>query len=202
MEDRAADALPGGEGLVHAPIFRWPIQKHFDDVPLVLGWSQARKSYQTVFTNENGGTVAQCGGGASGVQAEVARWGRCTGSVAFTSVQPRLEAAHLMPYYGDGHNRLYEHRGGYGQACGSGSAEKADGNLDGWNTNSPSTSLADDAGRVIILRPLPVALDAIAYAQFGGHREALIDRYAPWVYRLTAHELPRPRSRPRVLPCS
>jgi hypothetical protein len=208
-----AAALPDGEGLVHAPIFRWPIQKRFDDVPLVLGWSQARKSYQTVFTNENGGTVAQCGGGASGVQAEIARWGRaadiegdfayggasptwgrCTGSVAFTSVQPRLEAAHPMLYYGDGHNRLYEHRGGYGQACGSGSAEKADGNLDGWNTNSPSTSLADDAGRVIILRPLPVALDAIAYAQFGGRREALIDRYAPWVYRLTAHELARQSS--------
>jgi hypothetical protein len=205
-----AASLDVGEGLVHAPIYRWPIQKRFDDVPLVLGWSAARKSYQTVFTNENGGTVAQCGGGASGVQAEIARWGRaadiegsffydgtsprwerCTGTVPFTTIQPRLEGAHPILYYGDGHNRLFESRGGYGQTCGTGSAEKADGDLDGWNKNSPSTSLADDAGRVIILRPLPVALDAIAYAQFGGRREALIDRTAPWLYRLTAHELAR-----------
>ena len=208
-----AAALPTGEGLVHAPIYRWPIQKRFDDVPLALGWSAARKAYQTVFTNENGGTVVQCGGGASGVQAEIARWGRaadiegsfsyggtsprwgrCTGSVAFTDVQPRLEGAHPILYYGDGHNRLFEHRGGYGQTCGSGGAEKADGNLDGWNTNSPGTSLADDAGRVIVLRPLPVALDALGYAQFGGRREALIDRTAPWLYRLTAHELARQNS--------
>lgn len=208
-----AAALPHGEGLLHAPIYRWPIQKRFDDVPLALGWSQARKSYQTVFSNENGGTVAQCGGGASGVQAEIARWGRaadiegsfsyggasprwqrCTGTVAFTETQPRLEGEHPILYYGDGHNRLFEHRGGYGQACGSGGPEKSDGNLDGWNTNSPGTSLADDAGRVIVLRPLPVALDAIGYAQFGGRREALIDRTAPWLYRLTAHELARQNS--------
>jgi hypothetical protein len=205
-----AATLAIGEGLVHAPIYRWPIQKRFDDVPLALGWSAAHKSYQTVFSNENGGTVAQCGGGASGVQAEIARWGRaadiegsfsyggasprwerCTGTVAFTDLQPRLEGAHPLLYYGDGHNRLFEHRGGYGQTCGSGGAEKADGDLDGWNTNSPGTSLADDAGRVIILRPLPVALDAIGYGQFGGRREALIDRTAPWLYRLTAHELAR-----------
>jgi hypothetical protein len=205
-----AAVLATAEGLVHAPIYRWPIQKRFDDVPLALGWSAARKSYQTVFSNENGGTVVQCGGGASGVQAEIARWGRaadiegsysyggtsprwqrCTGTVVFTDVQPRLEGAHPILYYGDGHNRLFEHRGGYGQACGSGGAEKADGNLDGWNTNSPGTSLADDAGRVIVLRPLPVALDALGYAQLGGRREALIDRTAPWLYRLTAHELAR-----------
>ena len=205
-----AAALPTGEGLAHAPIYRWPIQKRFDDVPLVLGWSSARKAYQTVFSNENGGTVAQCGGGASGIQAEIARWGRaadiegsfsyggasprwerCTGTVDFTQVQPRLEGAHPILYYGDGHNRLFEHRGGYGQACGTGGAEKADGDLDGWNRNSPGTSLADDDGRVIVLRPLPVALDAIGYAQFGGRREALIDRTAPWLYRLTAHELAR-----------
>jgi hypothetical protein len=205
-----AAALAVGEGLVNAPIYRWPVQKRFDDVPLVLGWSQARKSYQTVFSNENGGTVAQCGGGASGVQAEIARWGRaadiegsftyggasprwqrCTGTVAFADLEPRLEAAHPILYYGDGHNRLFEHRGGYGQACGSAGPEKSDGDLDGWNTNSPGTSLADDAGRVIVLRPLPVALDELGYAQFGGRREALIDRAAPWLYRLTAHELAR-----------
>ncbi|MEO8706214.1 MAG: hypothetical protein ABI867_39655 [Kofleriaceae bacterium] len=206
----AAALGAAGEGLVHAPIFRWPVQKRFDDVPLALGWSQARKSYQTVFTNENGGTVKQCGGGASGVQAEIARWGRaadiegsysyggasprwerCTGTVAFTETLPRLEGEHPILYYGDGHNRLYEHRGGYGQACGSGGPEKADGNLDGWNTNSPGTGLADDVGRVIVLRPLPVELDAIGFAQHGGRREALIDRTAPWLYRLTAHELAR-----------
>jgi len=199
-----------GEGLVHAPVYRWPIQKRFDDLPIALGWSRAEKSYQTVFTNENGGTVSQCGGGASGIQAEIARWGRaadiegsfsyggasprwerCTGTVAFTDTQPRVEGAHPILYYGDGHNRLFENRGGYGQTCGSGGPEKADGDLDGWNTNSPSTSLADDAGRVIIVRPLPVELDTIGYAQFGGRREALIDRTAPWVYRLISLELAR-----------
>jgi hypothetical protein len=42
---------------------------------------------------------------------------------------------------------------------------------------------------VIVVRPLPVALDAIGFAQFGGRREALVDRYAPWLYRITSLEL-------------
>ena len=199
-----------GEGLVHAPVFRWPVQKRFDDLPVVLGWSKAKQSYQTVFSNENGGTTAQCGGGASGVQAEIARWGRaadiegsygyggvsprwerCTGTVAFSDLQPRLEGAHPILYYGDGHNRLFESRAGYGQACGSGGPEKADGDLAGWNVGGTDTSLAGDAGHVIIVRPLPVDLDAIGYAQLGGRREGLQDRDAPWVYRLTALELAR-----------
>ena len=199
-----------GEGLVNAPIFRWPVQKRFDDVPLAIGWSATRKAYQTVFSNENGGTVESCGGGATGVQAEIARWGRaadiegsfthggasprwqrCTGAVAYTDNQPRLEADHAILYYGDGHNRLFEHRGGYGQACGAATPERADGDLDGWNVNSPGTSLADDEGRVIVLRPLPVSLDDLGFVAFGGRREALIDRTAPWLYRLTSLELAR-----------
>src|SRR5262249_45115257 len=60
-----AAALPAsGEGLVNAPILRWPVNKRFDDLPVVLGWSQQKKHYELVYTNENGGTVAQCGGGA------------------------------------------------------------------------------------------------------------------------------------------
>lgn len=43
----------------------------------------------------------------------------------------------------------------------------------------------------MIIRPLPVDLDAIGYAAFGGRREALIDRYAPWLYRITSLELSR-----------
>ena len=27
-----------GEGLINAPIFRWPVQKRFDDLPVILGW--------------------------------------------------------------------------------------------------------------------------------------------------------------------
>jgi hypothetical protein len=205
----AAAMGAAAEGLSHAPIFRWPVQKRFDDLPVILGWSKARQAYQTVFTNENGGTVVQCGGGASGIQAEIARWGRaadiegnyayggtprwerCTGTIDITTTPVRTEAAHPILYYGDGHNRVFESRAGYGQACGSGAPEKANGDLAGWNVASPGNALADDAGNVIIIRPLPVDLDALGYAQFGGRREALIDRYAPWLYRITSLELAR-----------
>jgi hypothetical protein len=201
---------PEAAGLVHAPIFRWPLQKAFDDVPLVVGWSRARAAYQTVMTNENGGTAQICGGGASGMQAEIARWGRstdieehyayggasptwarCTGRVAVSATPLRMEADHPLLYRGDGHNRLFESRGGYGQTCGSAAPEKPDGDLAGWNTQNPSNALADDVGRVIILRPLPVELDLIGYAQFLGRREAISDRYAPWIYRLASLELER-----------
>lgn len=196
-------------GLVNAPEYRWPVQKRFDDIPIVVGWSKTRKSYQTVFTNEDGGTVVQCGGGAGGIQAEIARWGRasdiegsygyaaaanwerCDGSVPQTTTPLRLEGAHPRLYYGDGHNRVFESRGGYGQTCGTGGPEKANGDLAGWNVTNPGNELANDAGRVIVLRPLPVDLDALGYAQFGGRREGLGDRYAPWLYRITALELAR-----------
>jgi hypothetical protein len=194
-----------GEGVKNAPEFRWPIQKAFDDVPLVVGWSKSHKSYTTVMTNENGGTAEICGGGATGMQTELARWGRstdiedhwhygkphferCTGS---GETPVRMEAAHPILYEGSGHNRLFESRGGYGQVCGSGKADKPDGDLDGWNVHNPGNSLADDVGRVIILRPLPVDLDALGYAEFTGRREALSDHYAPWIYRLSSLELQR-----------
>ena len=198
------------EGLAHAPIFRWPVQKAFDDIPVVVGWSKARKAYQTVMTNEDGGTTEQCGGGATGIQSEVARWGRasdieghyayggaaptwerCTGTVPVTTTALRMENAHPILYSGDGHNRVFESRGGYGQTCGSGLPEKPDGDLAGWNIANPDNSLAGDANNVIVLRPLPVDMDALGYAQFGGRREGLADHDAPWVYRLTALELQR-----------
>ncbi|HZJ66779.1 MAG TPA: hypothetical protein VFD36_24905 [Kofleriaceae bacterium] len=200
-----------GEGVSNAPIFRWPVQKRFDDLPMVVGWSRALASYETVYSNENGGTVRQCGGGAAGIRAEIARWGRaadiegnyayadtprwlrCTGTTDVAATPLRMEGSHPILYYGDGHNRLFESRGGYGQACGIGVAEKADGDLEGWNTKSSSDALSEDAGKVIIVRPLPVDLDAIDYAAFPGRREALIDRYAPWLYRITALELERER---------
>ncbi|HEX4457339.1 MAG TPA: hypothetical protein VIA18_05185, partial [Polyangia bacterium] len=65
-----------GEGLTHAPVFLWPVKKSFDDLPMVLGWSKSTQQYVIVYTNENGGTAVDCGGGAAGVQAEYARWGR------------------------------------------------------------------------------------------------------------------------------
>src|SRR5439155_9221556 len=68
--------LSSSEGLAYAPILKWPVKKKFDDLPIVLGWSKTKKHYELVYTNENGGTTASCGGGADGIQAEVARWGR------------------------------------------------------------------------------------------------------------------------------
>jgi hypothetical protein len=202
------DAL--APGVAHAPIYRWPVQKRFNDVPVLVGWSKAHAAYQTVMTNEDGGTAEQCGGGASGMQAEIARWGRstdieshysyggtapswerCTGRVDTTQTALRTEGTHPILYYGDGHNRVFESRGGYGQTCGTGSPEQPDGDLAGWNTQNPSNALADDAGNVIILRPVPVDMDALGYAQFGGRREGLADTYAPWVYRLASLELAR-----------
>ena len=198
------------DGVMHAPIYRWPVQKRFNDVPVLVGWSKSHESYQTVMTNEDGGTAEQCGGGASGMQAEIARWGRstdieshytyagtaptwerCTGRVDTTVTAPRTEQAHPILYYGDGHNRVFESRAGYGHACGTGSPEMPDGDLAGWSTANPSNALVDDAGHVIILRPVPVDLDALGYQQFGGRREGLADSYAPWVYRLASLELAR-----------
>jgi hypothetical protein len=174
-----------------------------------VGWSKSHSSYQTVMTNENGGTAEICGGGASGMQAEIARWGRstdiedhyhygtqpswerCTGRAEITDTPLRMEAKHPILYEGSGHNRLFESRGGYGRVCGAKKPEKPDGDLDGWNINNKSDAIADDAGKVIILRPLPVDLDALDYPHFGGRREALSDHYAPWIYRLTSLELAR-----------
>lgn len=205
----SADLGEAAEGLVNAPIFRWPLAKRFDDLPVLVGWSAARRGYQAVYTTEDGGTVEICGGGADGIQAEIARWGRacdiegmysygdsprwgrCTGSTSFSSVAPRLEDGHPIFYYGDGHNRLFESRAGYGQTCGSGSAEKADGDLAGWNVDNPGEGDELDDGLVITVRPLPVPLDRIGYDRFAGRREGLLDAYAPWVYRLTFLELAR-----------
>ena len=196
-------------GVANAPEFRWPAQKAFNDLPMVVGWSKAHASYQTVMTNEDGGTAEQCGGGASGMQAEIARWGRstdieghysyggtpqwerCTGRVPITTTALRMEGAHPILYWGDGHNRVFESRGGYGQTCGTGTPEMPDGDFAGWNVQDPSTALADDGANVIVIRPLPVDMDALGYASFGGRREALADRYAPWLYRITSLELQR-----------
>ncbi|MCC6746082.1 MAG: hypothetical protein IT371_00400 [Deltaproteobacteria bacterium] len=198
-----------GEGLVNAPIFKWPVAKRFDDLPVLLGWSKQTAKYEAVYTHENGGTVALCGGGASGIQAELARWGRacdieglyayggakswgrCSGATSFASHAPLMEGAHPIFYYGDGHNRLYEHRGGYGQACGNSSDNKADGDLAGWNVGNPGNDSSLDGPFVVVLRPLPVELDPLGYAATSGTREQLVDRHAPWLYRITDSELRR-----------
>ena len=81
--------------------------------------------------------------------------------------------------------------GRYLELCGTQSDERPDGNLEGWNSNNPGNAPGQDAPYVITLRPLPVALDPLGYAQMGGHREKILDAYAPWVYRLTFLELER-----------
>jgi hypothetical protein len=197
------------EGLKNAPVFIWPATKVFDDLPIVLGWSATKKQYVIVYTNENGGTTVSCGGGASGVRAEMARWGRacdiediysygsapqwlrCTGVTTPAANAPRFEAAHAILYYGDGHNRVFESRGGYGAACGIGAPEKADGDLTGWNVGNPGNDPAHDADFSVTVRPLPVDLDAIGFVVSDGRREGLVDTYAPWLYRITDEELTR-----------
>jgi hypothetical protein len=201
------------EGMIHAPIVKWPKNKSFDDLPVLLGWSKSQKNYQLTYTNENGGTTALCGGGARGVRSEIARWGRaldlegvygyaaagvagghferCTGVITPTTDMPRMDALHPVLYYGDGHNRVFESRGGYGQACGTGSDAKADGDIEGWNVDNPGNDPDNDGAYSIVLRPLPVDMDAVGFTQFGGRREAIVDTYAPWLYRLTDSELAR-----------
>ena len=204
-----ADLGNMAEGIAHAPVAKWPAQKAFDDVPMLLGWSRAGKSYQLTYTNENGGTTELCGGSARGLRSEIARWSRgldmegvwayggagrferCTGVVAPSAGMPRMEAAHPVLYYGDGHNRVFESRGGYGQACGSSSDAKPDGDINGWSTANPGNDAANDDPFTIVLRPLPVDMDALGVTKYGGRREGIVDTYAPWLYRLTDSELHR-----------
>ena len=204
-----ADMGNMADGIAHAPVVKWPAQKSFDDLPVLLGWSRAGKSYQLTYTNENGGTTELCGGGARGLRSEIARWSRgldmegvwayggagrferCTGTVPPTPGVPRMESAHPVLYYGDGHNRVFESRGGYGQECGSGSDAKPNGDLAGWNTANPGNDESKDDPFTIVLRPLPVDMDAIGVTKFGGRREGIVDTYAPWLYRLTDSEAKR-----------
>ena len=195
------------EGVLNAPVMVWPRGKSFDDLPILVGWSRSGKSYEITYTNENGGTTALCGGGAKGMRSEIARWGRGldmelgysygSGSNfercpnASGTAKARLEGLHPILYYGDGHNRLFESRGGYGQACGTSSDDEADGNLEGWNSNNPGNDPANDDPYVIVVRPLPVDLDAVGFAKYGGRREGQIDTYAPWLYRIVDSELTR-----------
>jgi hypothetical protein len=197
------------EGVAHAPIVKWPRQKAFDDVPILLGWSKAGKSYQLTYTNENGGTVALCGGGARGMRSEIARWGRgldmegvwayggagrferCDGTVAPAPNAPRMDAQHPILYYGDGHNRVFESRGGYGATCGTGSDKTPDGDIAGWNKDNPGNELDKDDPYTIVIRPVPVDMDAIGVAKYSGRREGIVDTYAPWLYRLVDSELAR-----------
>lgn len=196
-------AKSDSEGVAHAPILKWPVKKTFDDLPVLVGWSKKGQGYQVTYTNENGGTVALCGGGAEGIRSEIARWGRaldmegafsyggpgrfgrCTGSTTLAPGMPRMETLHPVLYYGDGHNRLFESRGGYGQACGTSGDNRADGDLEGWNTQNPGSEPEKDDPFTVVLRPLPVDLDAVP------GRESIVDTYAPWLYRLTASELER-----------
>ncbi|MEO6419031.1 MAG: hypothetical protein ABIP39_06475 [Polyangiaceae bacterium] len=207
----AASATLGAaaEGLVHAPIVKWPLEKTFDDLPIVLGWTKNSKGYQLLYTNENGGTVALCGGSATGMRSEIARWGRgydmegvygygapghferCDGTVPPAVDAPRMHALHPVLYYGDGHNRLFESRGGYATTCGTGSDKNPDGVFKGWDTANPGNEEAKDDAFTVVLRPLPVDMDALGYAANSGRREGVIDHYAPWLYRLTDSELAR-----------
>ncbi len=191
-----------GPAIDNAPIWVWPTEKRFDDVPLVVGWSPG--GYTTFFTNENGGTTELCGGGAQGLEAEIRLWGRacdiesdysyaqstferCTGSASSTML--RFEAAHPFLYHGDGHNRAFEDRSGYGSTCGTSSDDEPDGALTGWGAPSPDPK--DDSKYAIILRPIPVSSAAVAYAFGGAPRERVLTNDAPWMFRLAGLETQR-----------
>lgn len=198
------------EGVAHAPIVKWPKEKSFNDLPVLLGWSRAGKSYQLTYTNEDGGTVALCGGGARGMRSEIARWGRgldmegvwayggagrferCTGTVPAAANAPRLIDDHPILYYGDGHNRIFESRGGYGEDCGRGDDKTPNGDFEGWGkTNNPGNDLGNDDPFTIVIRPVPVDMDTVGVTKYGGRREGIVDTFAPWLYRLVDSELAR-----------
>jgi hypothetical protein len=197
------------EAIANAPIVKWPTEKSFDDLPVLLGWSRSGKSYQLTYTNENGGTCALCGGGPRGVKSEIARWGRaldmegvygygpsghferCDGVIPPAPGKPRMHDAHPVLYYGDGHNRIFESRAGYGETCGTGADKTPNGALKGWNTGNPGSDESKDDPFTIVLRPLPVDMDAVGANKYGGRREGIVDTYAPWLYRLTDSELHR-----------
>jgi hypothetical protein len=202
-----------GDKQRNAPVYLRPIEKRFDDVPLLVGWSSAKKSYVTVYSSENGGTVELCGGGSKGMQAEISRWGRstdieglysyadgadggtwnrCTGKTSMADVALRKDGSHPLFYYGDGHNRVFENRAGYGATCGSAKAEKPASYV-GWGAGSAQESAADDNKHSITLRPWPVDLDPLGFATFAGRSEALANTYAPWIYRVASLELARER---------
>lgn len=191
------------EGVQHAPIVKWPTEKVFNDTPILLGWGRKGKSYQLTYTNEDGGTTELCGGGAEGLRSEIARWGRgldmegvfsyggagtferCTGTVPLSPGMPSMTADHPHIYLGSSHNTVFESRGGYGQACGTSSDKEADGKLNGWNTNNPGNDESKDDPFVVVIRPIPVDLDAV------GYREDIVNVYAPWLYRVVDGELKR-----------
>ncbi len=192
------------DAIEHAPIWVWPIQKLFDDVPLVVSWS-APGSYVTFFTNENGGTTELCGGGATGLSEEIRLWGRacdiesdysyaqstferCTGAGA-SSAALRFESAHPFLYHGDGHNRAFEDRSGYGSTCGTSSDNEPDGPFAGWGSSSPDPK--DDPKYAVILRPIPVLSDPSSYAFGGAPRERVLTKEAPWMFRLAGLETAR-----------
>src|SRR5262249_23358996 len=102
-----------------------------------------------------------------------------------------MEAAHPISYYGEGHNRLFESRAGYGATCGSGGPEKADGDLAGWNVSNPGNDPGHDGPLTITIRPLPVDLDSLGYVASFGRREGVLDHYARRMYRSPAEELTR-----------
>jgi hypothetical protein len=186
----------------NAPIWIWPTQKRFDDVPLVVSWSPG--GFTTFFTNENGGTTELCGGGANGLEAEIRLWGRacdiesdysyaqstferCTGSSSSTMLH--FEAAHPFLYHGDGHNRAFEDRSGYSSTCGTSSDNEPDGALTGWG--SPSPDPKDDLKYAIVLRPIPFATSGVTYAFGGAPRERVLTKDAPWMFRLAGLETAR-----------
>src|SRR5262249_6374451 len=112
---------------------------------------------------------------------------RCTGTVSSASL--RFEGAHPFLYHGDGHNRAFEDRSGYGATCGTSSDDEPDGPFPGWGTPNPNP--ADDAKYALILRPVPVDASAVAYAFGGAPRERILAHYAPWLLRLTGLETAR-----------
>ena len=94
-----------------------------------------------------------------------------------------------MLYHGDGHNRVFEDRSGYDATCGTSSDNAPDGAIAGWG--SPNPDPGDDAKYAIILRPIPVAADSVAYSFGGAPRERVLTKDAPWMFRLAGLEVAR-----------
>ena len=203
-----------GEGLTNAPIFRWPVQKRFDDLPIAARLVEGAASTTSSSTPTRTAAPSRSAAAARAAsQAEIARWGRASdieGIYTYGGASPTLGALHRhrrraaerAAHRGRAPDPLLRRRpqprcsraaAATAQTCGTGGAREGRrrSRPAGTSHNPGNDAAARRRPFIITIRPLPVELDAIGYARPVGRREGVLDTYAPWLYRITDEELAR-----------